>query len=301
MLHERVSAKTLGIARICVFGMWLVHVLFDRIPEMADMPVELMVPAGVLHVVPDAAWSWIWTPAALWALTITLLTGLTLLVLGTRGFSAIAVVTTILLTLYQGMPRSFGFVNHAQLALLYVAYILAVFPCTDALAVSPPREHAQRSPVLYSAPMLAVSLIFLLAYTLLAIRRLCVGGLDIFLDDTILYHVGLRAAAPGGFPIPLGLYLLERLELRLLLQIGYPVITAFELLSVFCLFSRYFRWAWISVILSFHVGTWLLMGIFFPMFMLIIVVFLTDIDRLTSSVFTPPARHLSTADRRRDR
>src|SRR5436190_19563048 len=76
VLHERVSANTLAIARICVFGTWLLHVLFDRIPEMADMPLDLMEPAGVLRLIPEAAWPWIWTSAALWALKMLLLIGL---------------------------------------------------------------------------------------------------------------------------------------------------------------------------------------------------------------------------------
>ena len=278
MLHEHVSAKTLAVARICVYGTWLVHVLCDPIPDMADMPIDLMEPAGILAAIPTAAWEWIWTPIALWILKIALLCGLILLVLGTRGFTAIAILTAILLTFYQGLPRSFGFLNHAQLPLLYVVYILAIFPCTDALAVSVPRDRGQRNPDLYKAPMLAVALIFLLAYTLLAIRRVCIGGWGIFFDDTILYHIGLRAAAPGGFPIPLGLYMLENPALRLMLQVGYPIVTLFELLSPLCLFSRYFRWAWIGVILSFHLGTWLLMGIFFPMFVVIILVFLTEFE-----------------------
>src|SRR5437660_907963 len=100
---------------------------------MADMPVDRIEPAGVLGLIPEAAWPWLWTSAALWTLKILLLIGLTLLVLGAPRYHAMAVAICLLLTLYQGMPRSFGFLNHAQLALLYAAYVLAAFPCSDAL------------------------------------------------------------------------------------------------------------------------------------------------------------------------
>src|SRR5205823_6246364 len=80
------------------------------------------------------------------------------IVLGVPGYAIIAVTTCVLLTLYQGLPRSFGFLNHAQLALLYAAYVLAAFPCADALAIAPARARRERAPVLYRAPMLAAAL-----------------------------------------------------------------------------------------------------------------------------------------------
>ena len=47
------------------------------------------------------------------------------------------------------------------------------------------------------------------------------------------------------------------------LLLGYPLVTLFELLSPAWVFSPRFRWAWIAVMVPFHIGTGLLMGIWF--------------------------------------
>jgi hypothetical protein len=274
MLHAQASPRALGLVRIVVFGMWWWHVLLVRSPEMAGMPVGLLEPVGVLALLPGPVWAVLWTAEALWALKVLLLVGLGVSVLGTRWFRPVAVGTCVLLTLYQGMPCSFGFVNHAEAVPLYAAYILAAFPSADGLSLFGPRRP-RRPAAVYRAPLVAVTLVFLLTYTLVATRRLCLGGLGIFFDDTILYQVG-----GGGVvsPVRLGLRALENPWLVLMLRVGYPIITLHELLAPLCLYSRHFRWCWKAVMVPFHIGTGLLMGIFFPMSLLLIAVVLIDID-----------------------
>jgi hypothetical protein len=279
VLHANVSPRQLGLIRIGVFGMWLVQVLFDPIPGLADMPVELLQPAGILALLPASLWHVLWTPAALACLKALLLVGLTAAVIGTPRFRLIALLTCLLLTFYQGLPRSFGFCNHAQIAPLYAAYVLALFPAADGCALFR-RARPRQAPVMYQAPMVGVSLVFLLAYSLIGLRRICTGGWDVLCDETILYHIVQRSAAPGGFPIRFGLMLLEYPTLAFLVRAGFPVITLLEVLAPLCLFSTPFRrFCWIPVMLSFHLSTWLLMGIFFPMYIGIILLFLTDLGR----------------------
>lgn len=282
MLHENASPRTLGLVRIAVFGTWFFHVLMDRNEELAALPAELLEPAGVLALLPGSLWQVLWTPAGLWALKLALLLALALAALGTRGFNAIAAAACVLLTVSQGLPRSFGFVNHAQIALLYAAYVLTAFPSADGLSLSGGEGGVRRrSPALYRAPLVALTLFFLMTYALVATRRLCVGGPGIFIDDTILYQVG-----GGGVinPTGAGLRALSCRPAVALLRAGYPVITLFELLSPLCLFFRRFRWLWIGMMVPFHLGTWALMGIFFPMSLLLIAVLLTDLDRVVPAL-----------------
>jgi|HubBroStandDraft_4_1064222.scaffolds.fasta_scaffold148979_1 hypothetical protein len=276
MLHAQACPRTLGLVRIIVFAMWWLRVFQVPIERMAIVPVELLKPAGVLAILPEPFWNAMWTPTSLWTLKILLLLCLAALVLGMRYFQPMALLTCILLTLYQGMPCSFGFVNHAEIAPLYAAYILAVFPSADGLSLSV-RKHPPRPAAVYRASILAITLVFLLTYSLVAIRRLCLGGPKIFFDDTILYQI-----AGGGVvsPASLGLNAIQNPLLVFVLRAGFPIVTLHELLSPLCLFSRYFRWTWKAVMIPFHIATWITMGLAFPMSLVLIAVVLSDLDWL---------------------
>jgi hypothetical protein len=273
MLHEKASARELGLARIAVFGMWFGHVLMIPSQDMAAVPVDLLEPAGVLALLPGAVWSVLWTPSGLWSLKVILLVGLGATLLGTRRFHTVALATCLLLTLYHGMNCSFGYVNHAEIIPLYAAYILAVFPSADALSLFGPHRLANTLAV-YRGALVAVTLVFLLTYSLVAVRRLCLSGPGIFVSDTILYQIAGGGVVP---PACLGLKALETSWVIPLLRAGYPLVTLCELLAPLCLFSQAFRRLWKIVIVPFHIGTWLLMGIAFPMNLLFIAVFLTDL------------------------
>ena len=68
-------------------------------------------------------------------------------------------------------------------------------------------------------------------------------------------------------------------------KLGFAVTTFFELLSPLCLLSRHFRYVWVAVIVSFHVGTRLLMNIFFWHNLLLMAVLLIDLDYWVARVW----------------
>jgi hypothetical protein len=279
MLHEKVSPQTLGFARISVYGIWFWHVLKDPLGMVADVPFEYFSPIGVLQIVPQPLWRLIYTTEFLAALKLTMLVSLALLLLGVGPFRCIAIFTCILLTFYQGLIRGFGYINHGELPMLYAAYVLAAFPSAHALSLR--RGEVDRAqPVMYQAPMMAVGLLVALTYTFVGTRRLAEGGLEIFGNGTIIHMIALRSFEPGLSGSGYGHLVLEHPWLALMLQVGFPIVTAFELLSPLCLFYRGFRRAWIVAMFSFHVVTGLFMQIWFTANFLLILVFLTDIDRL---------------------
>jgi hypothetical protein len=281
VLHARVSPETLGCARIWVFGIWLVWVFLDPLPDLARYPTEILRPIGVLKLVPAAAWPLLLSAAGLWGLKLALLAGLAALTLGLPGYRPVALVTCVLLTLYQGVIRGLTFTNHSELALLYATWVLALFPAADAMARR--RRHSPTAaPVMYSAPMQLIALILLTCYSLVGVRRLIESAPAIFFDDTIIRYVAVRAAPARPVFGDMGLAVLEHPWLARLLTLGFPVVGIFEALAPLCLFSRWFRWAWLAVIVPFHVGTWLLMGILFLFNLLMIPMFVTEADRLLS-------------------
>jgi len=288
VLHENVSSQTLGFARIAVYGTWLWHVFKDPLDKVVEVPLAYFSPIGVLRLVPEPLWQLIYTADFLWALKLAMLVGLALLVTGVGPFRGIAVCTCIMLTFYQGLVRGFGFINHGELPILYAAYVLAVFPSADALSLRRGRINAAPQ-TLYKAPMIAVALLLCLAYTFVGAQRLLKGGLEIFVNGTIVHMVTLRSFAPGPSGSGWGHLVLEYPWLALMLQVGFPLVTVFELLSPLCLFYRPFRCAWLPVMLSFHVATGLFMQIWFTANFLLIFVFLTDIDHLFT-VWLPQRR-----------
>jgi hypothetical protein len=281
VLHQRVSPETLGCVRIGVFGIWLVSVALAPFSDLARFPVETLRPIGVLNLIPGPAWPMLLSPAGLWGLKAALLAGLVLLVLGAPGYRAVALLTCAMLTFYQGLLRGFTFTNHGELPLLYAAWVLALFPADDAVSLGR-RRVAARAPVMYSAPMALVALVLLLCYSLVGIRRLVESAPGIFLDGTIVRYVALRAASARGTFGDLGLAILEHPRLARPLLLGFPVVGLFEALAPLCLLSRWFRLAWLPVIIGFHLGVWILMGFLFLFNLLMIPMFLTEVDRLVA-------------------
>lgn len=282
MLHEKVSPQTLGFARIAVYGIWFWHVLKDPVSKVAEVPFESFSPIGILQLVPQPLWRLIYTTEFLSALKLTMLVGLALLVLGFGPFRCMAIFTCILVTIYQGVIRGFGYINHGELPMLYAAYVLAAFPSAHALSLRP--GHVDRvHQVMYRAPMMAVGLLLAFTYTFVGARRLAEGGLEIFGNGTIIHMIALRSFEPGPSGTGYGYLVLEYPWLALMLQVGFPIVTIFELLSPLGLFYRGFRWAWILIITAFHVATGLFMQIWFTANFLLILVFLTDVDRLLAN------------------
>jgi hypothetical protein len=128
--------------------------------------------------------------------------------------------------------------------------------------------------------MIAIALLLGLTYMFIGARRLSEGGLEVFVNGTIVHMVALRSFEPGPSGSGYGHLVLEYPCLALMLQVGFPIVTIFELLSPLCLFYRSFRLVWIPVMISFHLVTGLFMQIWFTANFLLILVFLTDIEHL---------------------
>src|SRR3712207_2325391 len=119
MLHDRVSPQTLGLVRIWVFGLWLVQTLSFPLWQRAGAPN--FEPVGVLRLIPAAAWVVLDTTAVYKGVIAALLFFLAALVLGVGPYRWLAVVTCVLLTFSQGIARSFDYIGHNELVLLYAA------------------------------------------------------------------------------------------------------------------------------------------------------------------------------------
>ena len=210
---------------------------------------------------------------------VILLVLLTLSALGVPFYRVFALSACVLLTFYQGFIRSFAESSHADLAALYVAYIVAIFPAADALSLGRART-GRFAPSLYPAAMLTATGAFLATYMFVGVRRLLAGGFEIFTNGTILRVVGDRASTPDYLGTPFGLSVLQSPGLSFVLSIGFVIVTIFEVLSFLCLISTPFRVGWIAVMLSFHILSWPLLQTLFLHNILLMGVLLVDAETL---------------------
>jgi hypothetical protein len=264
--------------------MWIADLVKDPITDLAAVPFSYFQPVGVLRWLPLEFWRAVHSEQLLrlwWAVLLALLI---LAALGTRYYRAIAGAACILLTFYQGMIFGFGEVTHAELVAIYTMYILAIFPAADALAVR--RVQARVPSSVYQAALLAATITLLCTYMLTGVRRIFAGGVDIFLDGTILSMIADGAATPDHFQRSLGLWTLQSATWTTALQIGFVVVTVFEIFSLLCLSSTWFRRCWLAVMLPFHVLSWPLMQTLFLHNILLIGALLLDLDGIAGRLRT---------------
>jgi hypothetical protein len=276
MLHEHASARALALARIWIFGLCLVDVAVDRLQELAGLPLDFLVPVGPLALVPSALLGRLYEPGFLVALQATLCGLLALAIVGAPGFRAIALAACALLTIQYALLRSVGYVNHAELPMLYAAVVLALAPSTDAWAWR--RATPARDPAIYGASLGLIALLFCLTYTLVGVHRVLMAGPAIFTDGSLIRIVLGPALKPGIFGGSHGVELLATPAGRALMTLGFVYVTVLELVAPACLFVPTLRRIWIPSMLAFHVLSRLLMQVFFVHNVAMIPLVLVDVD-----------------------
>lgn len=277
MLHEKATARHLGLLRIWVFGMWLADLLKDSPAEPTQIPLAYYEPVGVLRWLPASFWERALSADVLQVWWWALVAALVLSAAGVPFYRGVALVTCILLTFWQGMVFGFTGVPHGPIAALYVAWILAVFPSADAYSLR--RDRAPlRSNDVYRAAILTATAVFLLTYMLVGVRRLFDGGIEIFLDGSILRYIVRNSMNPNYLSQGLGARILEYPGMPSIIEAGFVVVTFFETFSLLCLSSKWFRRAWLAVMLPFHFLSWPLLQLLFVHNILLLCALVIDLD-----------------------
>lgn len=294
-LHARVSSATLGVVRVAVFAMWWKHLFGDSFERYARIPFELFTPIGPLLLVPEDAWSWIYTPGFMEGARYALLAGVSACLLGVRPYRPIAIATCTGLIAYQALVRGYGYMYHGELAMLFAAFVVAVFPSARGFALSPRSWRAggeEDESVLATnrAAMWTLCTIFLLTYCFVGVNRVLSGGVEIFRDGTILHMIARYAFADGVDDPGIGRFVLEVPALGHLVAFGFAATTFFEFFAPVALFFRSFRWLWIAAVLGFHVASGVLMGIWFTANMALVLLCMTDLEFVLARVNAAFAR-----------
>jgi hypothetical protein len=250
LLHDGAGTRELAILRIVVFLLWAGTILTTPLRQLARLPAELVQPRGVLRLVPAEA---IAGNATMLLLVQALaLAGCVACILGVGPYRVIALSTTALLVLHEGLVSSAaGFLVHSRLSLVVVTLIVALAPSAETLAVRPSGVSQGGLPP--PAQWLRIaSLYVLVTYSLVAARRLA-GGAEVFTNGSLERWMVARSLQPAETGFDLGLLLLDHAVLPTLLPVAFLGTTLLELGAPLVMRSTPFRHVWTASILGFHV------------------------------------------------
>lgn len=277
MLHERADMGAAAVARAVVFGVWLILVATTPMHLLAVFPEAAFRPVGVLSLLPSAFWDGVLTPAALTTFRLTLAALLLLVVLGRGGGRPLAIAAAVGVLLFDGVLKSHGgYINHSRFALLYAAIVLGLTVPKVERTTGDPGAVAGPRPDPGAALRLA-ALMMAATYALIGVHRILVGGIGIFLDDSLATYIMLRTFEPARYTFELGYAAVGSAAVLAAMKVGFLITTLAEIASPFAVFHRRLRQAWIAVIVPFHMTTLLTMNIFFWENLILIGLLFTDL------------------------
>jgi hypothetical protein len=263
LIHHDATERGFRALRAWIVVLWLWVVLRQPVNDLHELPEVAFVPPEIFqHLFPDDG-GWLLRPMVLDALQVGSLLCL-VLTLVTRVAPATGILAAGFVTLHQGLTRSFHYVHHAQLALLYALYVVVLFQLS--LSLSRSRRSQGSAPNtalgaglnLWTLPFLGVLGVLCLTYSFTGVYRVAHGGPELFWSDSLEFWLADRALVFGA---PWRALLTDLPGTWEFLNVGFALVTCFETLAPLTLAWRPFRWAFIVVIGAFHVLSFGLMGI----------------------------------------
>jgi hypothetical protein len=273
LLHEEAGPGLLRLTRLGIVTLWIVKLLLDPLWRLAEMPRELFSPVGLLALLPATMVDRLLSPTGLTTLVVltifVLLLGLT-----NRAFHLTATFAVLLLTTYASLMRSFGPAVHTDIVPLLAMYALTGFAWADFFQIKFGGEKSSRSGAWSSFPPITIVALLGFSYTLVGFNRMLVGGLPLFAGDTMEGWTIDASLRGYYFNTNIGWHVPEWPLVVLMLRLGLPVITLFEMTALLCLVSSRYRWIFIPTMLSFHLLSLVFMNIFFfdDMFLYLLLV-----------------------------
>ena len=260
LLHEKAGPRLLRLTCLGVFLLWIFKLSLDPLWRLADLPKEMFQPPGPLALLPPALLDRLMTPGGLTAL---LVVTLAVLVWGltNRAFPVAATLAAILLTFYSCVIRSFGPAVHTDIVPLLSVYVLAGYAWADFLQVRIGQEKPPRAWSSY--PLITIVALLCLPYMLVGLNRCVAGGAEIFLGHDMEIWTIDASLRGYYFNTNVGWHLPEWPLVALMLRLGLPAITVFEITAPLCLAWPRYRWVFIPTMLSFHLLSLVFMNIFF--------------------------------------
>jgi hypothetical protein len=261
LIHEQAGPRLLRLARLGVALLWIIKLLLDPLWRLGQLPHDLLQPIGFLALLPRPVIDELFTPGGLTLFYVTTLASL-LLCLTNRAYPLAATVACFLVTAYSCIIRSFGPAVHTDITLILAFYALAACGWADVVAAHSRPKHASAADW-SSYPLVAIVGLLSLSYMLVGFNRMATGGLGVFTGDTMETWAVDASLRGYYFNTNIGWHVPEWPLVVLMLRLGLPFITLFEMTAPLCLISSHYRRVFIPVMLSFHLMSLVFMNIFF--------------------------------------
>ena len=286
LLHEDATPRELRAFRMLVFGVWFLRVAFKPLPGLAVVPASVDEPVGLLRLLPASVEPLLRNAVFLHGLKAATLIAITLVIVGVALRPA-SVAACVLTTLFTSLWRGFaGHIDHESVLILYAGYLLTLFSFADAWAARKGEERAPGAPSLAGIPLTTTLAVLCLVYTMVGTFRLVHGTPDVFTSGSLTFWA-LRNAYETVDPAwGFGKLVIEHAWLGQMLKAGFPLITLFEITAFFALFSRWYRYAFLVVMVPFHLLSWFVLDVFFWENMVLYVLFF-DLTRRAQEEWSP--------------
>jgi len=258
--------------RVIINGTFLAPILFTSFSDLARLPVTLLVPTGLMKLLPWSFYDRLFTPLGMACLKGALLISLSLSMAGL--FTPVSTRTSALLVLfYQGLVRSFGHFNLDEIIAVYFLIVLAFSPCADAVSLDSRRKTIARKPKFaYGYPILLMQALMAWSYFTSALIKLRVSGFSYLSPDNLptlaiwqsldnLHDAHFRFA----FYLP---------AIRHYTPIFVGLVLAWELVFPVAVFWKRSRWVILGFGVIFHLATLLLLNFLFTYTLVMYVVFI---------------------------
>jgi hypothetical protein len=263
----------LGMVRAGAFGFVLCEVLLTSFADLGRLPVTVLRPTGVMRLLPWGFYERLLTPASMSAFK--WLFAAALLAAAAGALTPVSTKASAALFLfYQGLLRSFTHFNHDEMPAAYILFVLAFAPCGDAFSVDAMRGaggERQNGSWVYGYPILLARLLLAWSYFTSALIKLRVAGLAYFNPDNLPalavsnsldnmhdthFRAGLWLPAYREYTPPL-----------------VALVVLWELLFPLAVWFPRARAVILAAGVLFHLGTLVIMNIFFPYHLAMYLVF----------------------------
>lgn len=273
LLHHDAPPGALRLVRILVFGVWFLRVAFKPLHDLTLIPASLYQPVGFLALLPPPVEALLHDALFLHGLKAAALISFALVIAGV-ALRPTMVAACLLMTLFTSLWRGFaGHIDHESILILYAGYLLALFSFADARAAAKGERIAPGGPTPAGIQLLAIVAVLCFVYTMVGVFRTLRGTPEIYTSDSLTFWAlrnSYETADPTGH---FGRYVVDYPLLGQMLRSGFPVITLFEVTAFLALFSRWYRYAFLAVMVPFHLLSLFVLDVFFWENMVLYVLF----------------------------
>ncbi len=263
LLHEDAPPSALRLARIVIFGVWFLRVALKPLHEVALIPRSLYQPVGLMRFLPASVDAVIRDTVFLHGLKIAALLCFALVMAGV-ALRPMMVLSCILMTLVAGLWRGFaGHIDHESILIMLAGYVFTLCALADWWMEKRGKPWPASAPSQFGVPLTAALALLCLVYTLVGVYRLTYGFPTIYTSHSLTFWA-LRNAYETVDPTwGWGKLVIEYPWMPRFLELGFPVITLFEVTTFAVLFSRWYRYVFLLVMVPFHIMSWFVLDVFF--------------------------------------